>query len=154
MNVFEGEVKGGGARVAIVASRFNEVVTRSLADEAPACLLEHGVAEDDIDLVWVPGAWELPPAVARVLQQARHDAVIALGAVIRGGTPHFEYVAGEATRGLGVLAREAAVPVAFGLLTTDNLEQALARAGSGPENKGWDAALTAMKMMDLLRKLS
>jgi 6,7-dimethyl-8-ribityllumazine synthase len=111
------------------------------------------VAEDAIDLYRVPGAWELPAAASRVASLEKHDGIIALGCVIRGGTPHFEYVAGEATRGLGIVARESRVPVSLGVLTTDTVDQALERAGTKAGNKGWDAALSALEMADLYGRL-
>lgn len=151
MNEFNGELSGAGKRFAIVVTRFNSLVTEQLVEGARDCLLRHGAEEDAIDLYRVPGAWELPAAAARVVKMERHDALIALGCVIRGGTPHFEYVAGEATRGLGLVAREAAIPVSLGVLTTDTVDQALERAGTKAGNKGWDAALSVLEMADLFR---
>ena len=115
--------------------------------------MKHGVSLDDIDVVWVPGAWELPAAAERLLASDRYDAIVAVGAVIRGETPHFQYVAGEAARGLADLQREFSVPIGFGLLTTDTEEQALARAGGPHGNKGFDAALSALEMADLFSRL-
>ncbi|MBA4072626.1 MAG: 6,7-dimethyl-8-ribityllumazine synthase [Gemmatimonas sp.] len=149
MPEFEGMPTGSGRRFVVVASRFNEAVTQSLVTGALDCLVRHGARADDVDVVWVPGAWELPAAVARVLMSERYDAVVACGAVIRGETPHFDFVAGEASRGLSMLQGEYGVPIGFALLTTDTLEQALQRAGGGHGNKGWDAALAAMQMADL-----
>ncbi|MFA6168758.1 MAG: 6,7-dimethyl-8-ribityllumazine synthase [Gemmatimonadaceae bacterium] len=149
MAEFEGTPSGAGRRFVVVASRFNETVTQSLVNGALDCLVRHGARADDVDVVWVPGAWELPAAVARVLMSERYDAVVACGAVIRGETPHFDFVAGEASRGLSMLQGEYGVPIGFALLTTDTLEQALQRAGGGHGNKGWDAALAAMQMADL-----
>jgi len=136
-----------------VASRFNDAITSKLADGAMDALVRHGVAADDIDLVWVPGAWELPAAVRRLMAADRYDAVVALGAVIRGDTPHFDYVAGEASRGLAQASAEFDMPLGFGLLTCDTVEQAEARAGGAHGNKGWDAALAALEMVDLLDRL-
>jgi 6,7-dimethyl-8-ribityllumazine synthase len=153
MAEFTGTPRGTGRRVAVVASRFNEQLTRRLADGAVEALLQHGVAFDDIDVVWVPGAWELPLAGRRALASDRYDALVAVGAVIRGDTPHFEYVAGEASRGLAVLSADAEIPVGFGLLTCDNMEQAEARAGGIHGNKGWDAALAALEMIDVLDQI-
>jgi 6,7-dimethyl-8-ribityllumazine synthase len=116
-------------------------------------LVRHGVAVDDIDSIWVPGAWELPPAVRRLMDTQRYDAVVAVGAVIRGETPHFDYVAGEAARGLAQASSEFDVPLGFGLLTCDTMEQAQARAGGTHGNKGWDAAVAALEMADLLDRL-
>jgi len=137
----------------MVVTRFNSLVTEQLVAGATDCLLRHGVRNEDIDLYRVPGAWELPATVARVAARGGYDGIIALGCVIRGGTPHFEYVAGEATRGLGVVAREASVPVSLGVLTTDTVDQALERAGTKAGNKGWDAALSALEMADLFRQM-
>lgn len=153
MKEFNGDVNGAGKRFAIVVTRFNSLVTEQLVAGARDCLLRHGVQEDDIDLFRVPGAWELPAAVARVAGLQKHDGLVALGCVIRGGTPHFEYVAGEATRGLGLVAREAAIPVSLGVLTTDTVDQALERAGTKAGNKGWDAALSALEMADLYQQM-
>ncbi len=153
MNEFKGDLVGTGKRFAIVVTRFNSLVTEQLVAGALDCLVRHGVRSDDIDLFRVPGAWELPAAVSRVAGREGYDGVIALGCVIRGGTPHFEYVAGEATRGLGVVAREAPIPVSLGVLTTDTVDQALERAGTKAGNKGWDAALSVLEMADLFRQL-
>ena len=153
MNEFNGKLDGNGKRFAIVVTRFNSLVTEQLVNGAKDCLLRHGVKDEDIDLFRVPGAWELPAAAAKVLALGKHDGLIALGCVIRGGTPHFEYVAGEATRGLGAVAREASVPVSLGVLTTDTVDQALERAGTKAGNKGWDAALSALEMAELYRRM-
>ncbi|MFC1575481.1 6,7-dimethyl-8-ribityllumazine synthase [Gemmatimonadota bacterium] len=153
MNEFSGDLNGAGKRFAIVVTRFNSLVTEQLVSGAMDCLLRHGVEEETVDLYRVPGAWELPAAASRVAGMGKYDGIIALGCVIRGGTPHFEYVAGEATRGLGVVARESAVPVALGVLTTDTVDQALERAGTKAGNKGWDAALSVLEMADLFRQM-
>ena len=125
MAEFTGEPNGAGRRFAVAASRFNEQVTAKLLDGALECLVKHHVALDDIDVVWVPGAWELPAVIERLLASDRYDGIVAVGAVIRGETPHFDYVAGEASRGLAELQREFNVPIGFGLLTTDTDEQAM-----------------------------
>lgn len=153
MAEFSGTPRGSGRRVVVVASRFNETVTRSLVDGALEALVAHGVAFDDIDIVWVPGAWELPLAARRALSSGRYDALVAVGAVIRGDTPHFDFVAGEASRGLGDVSGETEIPVGFGLLTCDTLDQALARAGGVHGNKGWDAAVAALEMTDVLDQI-
>ena len=153
MNEFNGELNGTGRRFAILVTRFNSLVTEQLVIGAKDCLLRHGVVEGDIDLYRVPGAWELPGAASRVAGSGKYDGIVALGCIIRGGTPHFEYVAGEATRGLGMVAREAAVPVSLGVLTTDTVDQALERAGTKAGNKGWDAALSTLEMADLYRQM-
>ena len=153
MAEFIGEPNGAGRRFAVAASRFNEEITTKLVDGALECLVKHGVTLADVDVVWVPGAWELPSVAERLLASDRYDAIVAVGAVIRGDTPHFEYVAGEASRGLSELQREFNVPIGFGVLTTDNDEQAEARAGGVHGNKGWDAALAALEMVDLFARL-
>jgi len=136
-----------------VASRFNETITLRLAEGAIDALTRHGAAFDDIDLVWVPGAWELPAAARRLLASDRYVGVVAVGAVIRGDTPHFDYVAGEASRGLADASAEFDRPIGFGLLTCDTVEQAEARAGGEHGNKGWDAAMAALEMVDLFDRL-
>jgi 6,7-dimethyl-8-ribityllumazine synthase len=153
MNEFNGELNGTGKRFAILVTRFNSLITEQLVTGAKDCLLRHGVVEGDIDLYRVPGAWELPGAASRVAGSGKYDGIVALGCIIRGGTPHFEYVAGEATRGLGQVAREAAVPVSLGVLTTDTVDQALERAGTKAGNKGWDAALSSLEMADFYRQM-
>jgi 6,7-dimethyl-8-ribityllumazine synthase len=153
MAEFSGQPTAAGRRFAVIASRFNESVTSPLSDGAMEALVKHGAAVDDIDLVWVPGAWELPTAVRRLLSTERYDAVVAVGAVIRGETPHFDYVAAEASRGLARASAEFDTPIGFGLLTCDDVEQAMARAGGPHGNKGWDAAMAAMEMADLFDRL-
>jgi 6,7-dimethyl-8-ribityllumazine synthase len=153
MAEFSGSPIGHGRRFAVVASRFNETVTQKLVDGALDALVRHGAAADDVDVIWVPGAWELPAAVRRLLATERYDALVALGAVVRGDTPHFEYVAGEASRGLAEASSAFEVPIGFGLLTCDTMAQAEARAGGEHGNKGWDAALAALEMADLFARL-
>ena len=153
MAEFEGTPTGLGRRFAVVGSRFNDSITQSLVDGALDCLVRHGARADDVDVVWVPGAWELPSAVARLLMTERYDAVVVCGAVIRGETPHFDFVAGESSRALSLLQGEYGVPIGFGLLTTNTVEQAQARAGGDHGNKGWDAAMAAMQMADLFALL-
>ncbi len=153
MAELSGNPAGAGRRIAVVASRFNENITRPLVDGALDALVRHGTALDDVDVIWVPGAWELPIAVRRAMASERYEAVVALGAVIRGDTPHFDYVAGEASRGLSEASRDSDIPLGFGLLTCDTMEQALARAAGEHGNKGWDAALAALEMADLLDQM-
>ena len=153
MAEFVGTPAGAGRRVVVLASRFNESITRRLADGAVDALVRHGIASGTIDVVWVPGAWELPAAARRLLASERYDALVVVGAVIRGETPHFDYIAGEASRGLAQASADYDVPVGFGLLTTNTTEQAEARAGGGHGNKGWDAALAALEMADLFDRL-
>lgn len=143
--------EAAGLRVAIVAARFNSEVTDRLVEGALRALVDHGASERDVDTWRVPGAWELPQAAARALDAGRYDALLALGCVIRGETPHFDYVCQNASLGLGAVARASSVPVAFGVLTTDTLEQAMARAGSGPDNKGYEAAMAALEMVSVFR---
>jgi len=154
MAEFSGTPSGRGRRFVVLASRFNEVITQRLVDGALDALVKHGASYDDVDLVWVPGAWELPAAARRALVTERYDAAVAVGAVIRGETPHFEYVAGEAARGLADVSAEFDRPIGFGLLTCDNMAQAEARAGGDHGNKGWDAALAALEMTDLFAQLT
>ena len=132
-----------------MVSRFNETITQRLLEGALDAFVRHGVAFDDVDVFWVPGAWELPAAARRVSATERYDALVALGAVIRGDTPHFDYVAGEASRGLSLASADFDIPIAFGVLTCDTMAQAEARAGGEHGNKGWDAALAALEMADL-----
>ena len=144
----------GDRRIAIVVSRFNEVATGRLAAGARTCLLERGLAADRIDEFWVPGAFELPLAADRLAARGVYDAVIALGCVIRGETPHFEFVSAETARGLGEVALRHGLPVAFGVLTTDDAEQAMARAGGKHGNKGWEAAEAALEMIGFLERVA
>ena len=150
---FEGRFDAQGARFAIVAARFNAFVVDSLVAGAEDALRRHGVAADHIVHYKVPGAWELPLAAKKVAEQGNFDGVIVLGAVIRGGTPHFEFVAGQAASGLMALQQAAGIPVTFGLLTTDSIEQAVERSGTKAGNKGADAAMTALEMVSFLRAL-
>jgi 6,7-dimethyl-8-ribityllumazine synthase len=153
VNEYSGSLVGTGRRIALLVSRFNGAITERLVEGARDCLVRHGVADGDIDVVRVPGAWELPATAARVAELHRHDAIIALGCVIRGATPHFDHVAGEASSGLGAVARQQSIPVIFGVLTTDTIEQAVERAGTKAGNKGWDAALSALEMINLYGSL-
>ena len=145
------EPRGDHIRVGIVVARFNQAVTDALLAGARQALEGHGVAEDSIDVVMVPGAFELALCAQRLAATGRYDALVCLGAVVRGDTPHFDYVAGEAARGIGEVARRYDLPVTFGVLTTDDMAQALARAGGGHGNKGYDAAMTALEMVGVLR---
>ena len=153
MAEFAGSPTGRGRRFAVIASRFNETVTQKLVDGALDALVRHGAAADDVDVVWVPGAWELPSAARRLLATERYDALVAIGAVIRGDTPHFDYVAGEASRGIADASAAFETPIGFGVLTCDTMAQAEARAGGEHGNKGWDAALAALEMADLFDRL-
>lgn len=153
MPEFIGSPAGAGRRVAVVVSRFNETITQALGEGAVATLVECGVDFNDIDVVVVPGAWELPTALRVLLGTARYDAAVVVGAVVRGDTPHFEFVAGETSRAIMQLGTDFEVPIGFGLLTTDTMAQAEARAGGEYGNKGRDAALAALEMADLLARL-
>lgn len=154
VRVIEGGRQVSGARFGIVAGRFNDFITDRLLKGALDMLTGQGASEEAIDIAWVPGAYEIPLAAKKMAASGQYDAVIALGCVIRGGTPHFEYVAGECASGLSKVALETMVPVSFGVLTVDTLEQAIERAGSKAGNKGADAALSAIEMVNLLPKLS
>lgn len=151
--VKEGTFEGAGKKFALVASRFNEFITTKLVGAAVDMLRRHGVEDNDIAIVWTPGAFELPVAVKKVVQSGRYNAVVALGCVIRGATPHFEYVAAESAKGIGQVSLESMTPVIYGVLTTDTIEQAIERAGTKAGNKGADAALAALEMVSLLEKL-
>lgn len=153
MNIYEGKLSAQGLRFAIVASRFNSLVVDRLIEGAVDCILRHGGRDEDITLIKVPGSWEIPVAVRKVLDSLEVDAVIALGALIRGETPHFDYIASEVSKGLSALSLERSKPVSFGIITAETLEQALERAGSKMGNKGWEAALSAIEMANLFSSL-
>jgi 6,7-dimethyl-8-ribityllumazine synthase len=153
MTTYEGRLRGEGMRVAVAASRFNEVVTDRLVAGARDGLLRHGVDEGSLTLVWAPGAFELPLVARRLAESGEYDAVVCVGAVIRGATDHYEHVAGQCAAGLGRVALDTGVPVVFGVLTTDTTEAALERAGGKLGYKGFEAAVTAIEMADLLRQL-
>jgi len=148
------KLEAKGLRFALVASRFNEVVSRRLVDGAVDCILRHGGAESDVEVFWVHGSFEIPFLAQSLARSGRWDALICLGAVVRGETPHFDYVAGEAARGIARVGLETGVPVVFGVLTTETLEQAMDRAGAKGGNKGWDAALSAIETVNLVRLAS
>lgn len=154
MNTMEGKLIGSGMKVGIVASRFNELIVSKLVGGAIDGLVRHGADEGDISLAWVPGAYELPLAARRMARSGKYDAVICLGAVIRGSTPHFDYVAAEVSKGVASVSLETDLPVIFGVLTTDTIEQALERAGVKAGNKGFDAAATAIEMVNLFREMA
>ena len=151
--VTEGQLDAKGLRFAILVARFNSFITERLLAGALDALKRHGCADADIEIVKVPGSWEMPLICRELAAAKKHDAIICLGAVIRGDTPHFDYVAGEAAKGLSQVAADTGVPVAFGVLTCNTLEQAIDRAGAKGGNKGFDAAMTAIEMADLLRRL-
>lgn len=152
-NTIEGVFSAKGKRFGIVVGRFNSLITAKLLDGAIDCILRHEGDDKNITVAWCPGAFEITQVARKMVQSGKYDALICLGAVIRGSTPHFDYVAGMASRGIGQLNLESEIPVTFGILTTESIEQALERAGTKSGNKGWDAALTAIEMSDLLQKL-
>ena len=151
--LFEGVLLGKGLKFGVVISRFNEFITKKLLDGAQDALLRHGVSEEDIDIAWVPGSFEIPLVAKKLAQTKRYDAVICLGSVVRGATPHFEYVAAEVTKGIAKVGLEAGLPVSYGIITADTLEQAIERAGTKAGNKGFDAAVDAIEMANLLRNI-
>lgn len=153
IRVVEGRLTGGDGRYGIVVARFNSFVTEPLVAGALDCLRRHGVADDGITLARVPGSWEVPIVARRMARSGAYDAVICLGAIIRGDTPHFDYVAAEASKGIAAASMETDVPIIFGILTTDTTDQAVERAGVKAGNKGWDAAHTAIEMVSLLGQL-
>jgi 6,7-dimethyl-8-ribityllumazine synthase len=151
--IVEGVLNCVGLKSALVASRFNDFIVSRLIDGAVDALVRHGAIGDDITIVRVPGAFEIPQVVSRIAKSGKYDMVIALGAVIRGSTPHFEYIAAETTKGIAQVSLEASVPVAFGVLTTDTIEQAIERAGSKAGNKGAEAAMSAIEMANLFKQI-
>jgi 6,7-dimethyl-8-ribityllumazine synthase len=152
-NYLEGDLVGKGLKIGVVVSRFNDFITSRLEQGAMDALVRHGVREQDVDVARVPGAFEIPPVARRLAYGKKYDAIICLGAVIRGATPHFNYVAGESAKGVGAVALEGPVPVINGILTTDSIEQAVERAGAKSGNKGWEAGLAAIEMANLYKKL-
>lgn len=152
--VHEGTLTASGRRFGIAVSRFNELVTGKLLAGALDCLQRHDGADDDIEIAWVPGSFELPLAAQKLAATGRFDVIICLGAVIRSATPHFDFVAAETAKGISSVGLNSGVPVTFGVVTTDNLEQALERAGTLAGNRGWDAAMNAMEMASLMKELS
>lgn len=153
MNIIQGNVIGRGMKIALVASRFNEFIVSKLLSGAQDGLVRHGVAESDIDAYWVPGAFELPLLGQKLAQSKKYDAVICLGAVIRGSTSHYDLVCAETAKGIAQAAMSTGVPVLFGVITTENIEQAIERAGSKAGNKGYDCALSAIELVDLMKKV-
>lgn len=153
MKTFEGELQAKGLKFAIIVSRFNDFIGGKLLDGAVDALTRHGASEQNIDIIKVPGAYEIPLAAKKVASKKKHDAVICLGAIIRGATPHFDYVAAEASKGIAQASLDTGIPIAFGVLTTDTIEQAIERAGAKSGNKGWDCAMVAIEMAQLFKKL-
>jgi 6,7-dimethyl-8-ribityllumazine synthase len=151
MKVIDGKLIGTGKKFAIIFSRFNEFVGDGLLKAANDCLIKHGVNENSIDIIKVPGAFEIPATADRLASKKKYDAIICLGVIIRGATPHFEYVSSAASNGISQVSLKYSLPVIFGVLTTDTIEQAIERAGTKAGNKGWDSALTALEMADLFK---
>lgn len=153
MNIIEGKLLAEGQRMAIVASRFNEIITNKLLGGAKDAFVRHGGMEENIDVAWVPGAFEIPLVAKKMAESGKYDAVVCLGAVIRGATAHFDMVANETTKGIAQASLQSGVPVIFGVLTTDSIEQAIERAGSKAGNKGFEAATAAIEMANLLKEI-
>ncbi len=153
-NIVQGGYEGAGKSFTIIASRFNDFIVGKLIEGSYDCLLRHGVTEKQIELVRVPGAWEIPAVAAKIINRKKMpDAVICLGAVIRGDTPHFDFVAAEVSKGVAQVGLHSPIPVVYGIITTDTIDQAVDRAGTKSGNRGWDAALSALELSDLYRKL-
>lgn len=153
MKVIEGVYSGEGLKIGIVASRFNEFITSKLVSGAEDCLKRHGVADSDMSVAWVPGAFEIPVIAKRMAGSGKYDAVICVGAVIRGATSHYDYVCAEVSKGIAAVSLETGVPVLFGILTTDTIEQAIERAGTKAGNKGTDCAMSALEMVNLIKNI-
>lgn len=153
MRVLEGNVVASGIKIGIVAARFNEFIVSKLIGGAQDACIRHGVADDDIDLAWVPGAFEIPMVAKKMAESGKYDAVLCLGAVIKGSTSHYDYVCAEVSKGVAMVALETGVPTLFGVLTTDNIEQAIERAGTKAGNKGYDVACSAIEMVNLMKNI-
>ena len=153
MKTYEGKLVNDGIKIGIVAARFNEFITSKLLSGALDGLKRHDVGNDDVEVAWVPGAFEMPLIASKMAQSKKYDAIICLGSVIRGGTDHYEYVCAEVTKGVAAVALDTGIPVLFGVLTTDNLEQAIERAGSKAGNKGYECALGALEMVNVIRAI-
>ena len=153
MNLFEGKMIAGDIKIGLVAARFNEFIVNKLVGGAEDGLVRHGVKTENIDLAWVPGAFEIPLIASKMAKSGKYDAVIALGAVIRGSTSHYDYVCAEVSKGIAQVSLSADIPVLFGVLTTDTIEQAIERAGTKAGNKGYDCALSAVEMINLIKEL-
>ena len=153
MKLLEGMYEGKGLRIAIVAARFNEFIVNKLVGGAEDCLRRHGVADEDITLAWVPGAFEIPLAAKKIAKTGKYDALICVGAVIRGSTSHYDYVCAEVSKGIASVSLETEIPVMFGVLTTDTIEQAIERAGTKAGNKGYDCALGALELCSLFKEM-
>lgn len=154
MKIYEGQLIANNLRIGMVAARFNEFITNKLVSGAVDALQRHGVNEDNIELAWVPGAFEIPLIAQKMAQSNKYDAVICLGAVIRGATPHFEYVSAEVSKGIASSSLQTGIPIIFGVLTTDNIEQAIERAGTKAGNKGFEAGVTAIETVNLIKEIN
>lgn len=152
-NIIEGKIVGKGKKFGIVVSRFNEFISSKLLDGALDCFQRHEVKEGDIDIAWVPGSFEIPITAMKMAQSKKYDAVVCLGTVIRGATPHFNYISSEVTKGVAQINLQTGVPTIFGVITSDTIEQAIERAGTKAGNKGWDAAMSAMEMAELIKSI-
>mgnify|MGYP002675175562 FL=1 len=153
MKTLEGKLTAKNMKIAIIVARFNEFITSKLLSGCIDCLIRHEAADEDLTVAWVPGAFEIPMAAKKLAESGKYDAVICLGAVIRGATPHFDYVCAEASKGIAQVSMQTGVPVAFGVLTTENIQQAVERAGTKAGNKGVDCAMTAMEMVNLFKEM-
>lgn len=153
MKTLEGKLTAKNMKIAIVVARFNEFITSKLLSGCIDCLIRHEAADEDLTVAWVPGTFEIPMAAKKLAESGKYDAVICLGAVIRGATPHFDYVCAEASKGIAQVSMQTGVPVAFGVLTTENIQQAVERAGTKAGNKGVDCAMTAMEMVNLFKEM-
>jgi len=155
MNVtkYEGKLDASGLKIGMVVSRFNDFFTGKMLEGAMDCLVRHGAKENELSVAWVPGAFEVAPVASRMVNSGRFDAVVCLGAVIRGNTPHFDFIAAEASKGVAKLSMDSKIPVIYGIITTDTIEQAIERAGTKAGNKGWDAAMSAVEMVNLYRAM-
>lgn len=153
MKVIEGIFSGEGLKIGIIASRFNEFITSKLVSGAEDCLKRHGVADDDMSVAWVPGAFEIPVIAKRMAKSGKYDAIICVGAVIRGATSHYDYVCSEVSKGIASVSLDTGIPVLFGILTTDTIEQAIERAGTKAGNKGTDCAMSALEMVNLIKNI-
>ncbi|KUK13519.1 MAG: 6,7-dimethyl-8-ribityllumazine synthase [Synergistetes bacterium] len=153
LKVYEGQLLGEGIKVGIVVSRFNEFITKRLLEGALDALFRHGVSEEDVEIAWVPGSFEIPLAALKMAKSRKYDGVICLGAIIRGDTPHFNYIASECAKGIAQTMLSCEIPISFGVLTTDSIEQAIERAGTKAGNKGWEAAISLIEMVNLIKGL-
>lgn len=151
--IVEGRISGEGFRFSLIVSRFNHFITDRLLEGSLDALIRHGARQEDIEIIKVPGAFEIPPVARKVARNKKSDAIICLGTIIRGDTPHFEYISSEVAKGIALVALESEIPVIFGVITADNLEQAIERAGTKGGNKGWEAAVAAMEMVNLYKAL-